>query len=60
MRRFFLIAFAFALAAHPLRAEERLNVVASFSILTDLVKNVGGDKVDVTSLVGPKIGRAHV
>ena len=59
MRRFFLIAFAFALAAHPLRAEERLNVVASFSILTDLVKNVGGDKVDVTSLVGPN-GDIHV
>ena len=59
MRRLLLIAFALALAANPLRAEERLNVVASFSILADLVKNVGGDKVNVTSLVGPN-GDIHV
>jgi zinc/manganese transport system substrate-binding protein len=59
MRRLVLIAFAFVLATHPVRAEERLNVVASFSILADFVKNVGGDKVDVTSLVGPN-GDIHV
>ena len=53
MRRLWLTAFALALAASPLRAEQRLDVVASFSILADLVKNVGGDKVDVTTLVGP-------
>jgi len=59
MLRILLTAFALALAAHPLRAEERLNVVASFSILADLVGNVGGDKVNVTSLVGPN-GDIHV
>jgi zinc/manganese transport system substrate-binding protein len=59
MRRFWLTAFALALAASPLRAEERLDVVASFSILADLVKNVGGDRVNVTSLVGPN-GDIHV
>jgi zinc/manganese transport system substrate-binding protein len=59
MRRLLLIAFAFALAASPLRAEQRLNVVASFSILADLVKNVGGDRVNVTSLVGSD-GDVHV
>ncbi len=53
MRRLLLTAFALALAISPLRAEERLNVVASFSILADFVKNVGGDKVDLTTLVGP-------
>ena len=53
MRRLLLAAFAFALAMSPLRAEERLNVVASFSILADFVKNVGGDSVDLTTLVGP-------
>ena len=53
MRRLWLTAFALALAASPLRAEQRLDVVASFAILADLVKNVGGDKVDVTTLVGP-------
>jgi zinc/manganese transport system substrate-binding protein len=37
----------------PLRAQERLNVVASFSILGDFVRAVGGDRVDVTTLVGP-------
>src|SRR5215475_12248170 len=43
----------------PLRAQDRLNVVASFSILGDFVKNVGGDKVSVTTLVGPN-GDVHV
>jgi zinc/manganese transport system substrate-binding protein len=36
----------------PTRAEP-LKVVASFSILGDFVRNVGGDRVDVTTLVGP-------
>jgi zinc/manganese transport system substrate-binding protein len=31
----------------------RLNVVATFSILGDFAKNVGGDRVSVTTLVGP-------
>jgi zinc/manganese transport system substrate-binding protein len=59
MRRLSLILFAAVMAVHPLRAEDRLNVVASFSILGDLVKNVGGDKVDVATLVGPN-GDVHV
>ncbi|MFC3284052.1 metal ABC transporter solute-binding protein, Zn/Mn family [Litchfieldella rifensis] len=37
----------------PVHASERLDVVASFSILADMVENVGGEHVDVTSLVGP-------
>jgi zinc/manganese transport system substrate-binding protein len=53
MRRLGLIAFAVALVATPLYAEDRLKVVASFSILADFVKNVGGDRVSVTTLVGP-------
>lgn len=40
-------------------AQEKIDVVASFSILGDLVKNVGGDRVNVTTLVGPN-GDAHV
>jgi len=43
----------------PLRAQERLNVVASFSILGDFVRNVGGERVSVTTLVGPD-GDVHV
>jgi zinc/manganese transport system substrate-binding protein len=38
---------------------DKLSVVASFSILRDLAANVGGDRVDVTALVGPG-GDAHV
>ncbi|MGJ5070997.1 metal ABC transporter substrate-binding protein [Bradyrhizobium oligotrophicum] len=37
----------------PASAETRLNVVTSFSILADFVRQVGGDKVSVASLVGP-------
>jgi zinc/manganese transport system substrate-binding protein len=59
MRRLWLIACAVALVATPLRAEDRLNVVASFSILADFVKNVGGDRVNVVTLVGPN-GDVHV
>jgi len=46
------------LPAFP-RAAEPLKVVASFSILGDMVKNVGGDRVDVITLVGPG-GDTHV
>src|SRR6516162_858426 len=52
-------ALAALLAASPARAQQRLNVIASFSILGDFVKNVGGDRVDVAALVGPN-GNAHV
>jgi zinc/manganese transport system substrate-binding protein len=40
-------------ATCPVHAQERLNVVASFSILGDFVRHVGGNRVDVTTLVGP-------
>jgi zinc/manganese transport system substrate-binding protein len=36
-----------------------LKVIASFSILGDLVRNVGGDLLDIATLVGPN-GNAHV
>ncbi|MEY9144769.1 ABC-type Zn uptake system ZnuABC Zn-binding protein ZnuA [Bradyrhizobium elkanii] len=55
MRRLFgLIGLALLLASGPARAAERINVVASFSILADMVRNVGGNNVDVTALVGPR------
>jgi zinc/manganese transport system substrate-binding protein len=46
-------------SAFPANAQDRVNVVASFSILGDLVRNVGGNRVDVTTLVGPN-GNVHV
>jgi zinc/manganese transport system substrate-binding protein len=48
-----------AASVTPLRAQDRLNVVASFSILGDFVRHVGGDRVNVTTLVGPD-GDVHV
>jgi len=52
-------ALAAVFVAASARAQDRLNVIASFSILGDLVKNVGGDRVEVGTLVGPN-GNAHV
>jgi zinc/manganese transport system substrate-binding protein len=54
-----LIGLALALSAMPAYAQDRLNVVTSFSILGDFVKSVGGERVDVTTLVGPD-GDVHV
>jgi zinc/manganese transport system substrate-binding protein len=61
MRRFqfWLICLAVVTAVPPVRAQDRLNVVASFSILGDFARNVGGDRVSVTTLVGPD-GDVHV
>jgi zinc/manganese transport system substrate-binding protein len=59
MIRVCLIILAAIIAAGPARAADRLNVVASFSIIADFVRNVGGDAVNVTTLVGPG-GDAHV
>jgi zinc/manganese transport system substrate-binding protein len=50
---FVVICLGFALTAQPSFAAQRLNVVASFSILGDFARQVGGDKVDVSVLVGP-------
>jgi zinc/manganese transport system substrate-binding protein len=53
MRARFWLCLVLAITASPLRAAERLNVVASFSILGDFVRQVGGDRVNLTTLVGP-------
>jgi len=56
------IAALLALAAAPALAQQParpLRVVASFSILADMVREVGGDAVEVTALVGPNAD-AHV
>jgi zinc/manganese transport system substrate-binding protein len=60
-RRLFLIAAALAAFCPPLPAfaESKLKVVATFSILGDMVRNVGGERIELATLVGPN-GDAHV
>jgi len=48
-----LLVLALLLISSPLDAAERLNVVASFSILGDFVRTIGGDRINLTTLVGP-------
>ncbi|MET7247844.1 metal ABC transporter substrate-binding protein [Methylobacterium sp. EM32] len=52
-----LLALGLAWIA-PVQAQEPVRVVATFSILGDLVRQVGGSRVAVTTLVGPN-GDAH-
>ena len=63
MRYLWLIFLVLVTSASPPRAQDRpqdhLNVVASFSIIGDFVRNVGGDRISVTTLVGPD-GDVHV
>jgi zinc/manganese transport system substrate-binding protein len=61
MRRLqlWLVCLALVSSMAPARAQDRPSVVASFSILGDFAKNVGGDRVNVTTLVGPE-GDVHV
>ena len=59
-RRFALTAAVVLLTLSvPAHAQDKIKVVASFSILADLVKNVGGERVEVDTLVGAN-GNAHV
>ena len=55
----FLLFLALLLISSPLQAAERIKIVASFSILADFVRNVGGDRIDLTALVGAD-GDVHV
>ena len=63
MRHLWFILLVLVTSVFPLRAQnhpqDQLNVVASFSIIGDFVRNVGGDRIIVTTLVGPD-GDVHV
>ncbi len=54
------LALAFAISAATSGfAAQKLPVVASFSILGDVVSEVGGDRIELKTIVGPD-GDAHV
>lgn len=53
------LALAVSAVSGPALAAEKLPVVASFSILGDVVAEVGGDRVAIKTIVGPG-GDAHV
>jgi zinc/manganese transport system substrate-binding protein len=51
--RVVLAGVSILLGASTAGAEERIKVVATFSVIGDMVANVAGDKVDLVTLVGP-------
>ena len=57
--RHLISAMIFASIANASFAEDRLKIVASFSILGDMVEQVVGEHADVTTIVGPDAD-AHV
>jgi zinc/manganese transport system substrate-binding protein len=59
MLKSLLLSTAILMSSAGFAQAEALKVVASFSILGDIAKNVGGDKIDLVTLVGPD-SDAHV
>src|SRR5579862_8743603 len=47
-----LVALAVLLLAVPARAADRITVVATFSAIGDMLANVGGDHIDIKTIVG--------
>jgi len=60
-RRLFLAALAMLAVAttSPSWAADKLKVVTTFTVLGDMARNVGGEHIALTTLVGPD-GDAHV
>jgi len=47
-----IIVLAALLLAGPARAAERVTVVATFSVIADMLANVGGDHINIKTIVG--------
>jgi zinc/manganese transport system substrate-binding protein len=56
--KIFIAVCALSFTCGTALAEMSVKVVTSFSILGDMVKNIGGDRIEVITLVGPD-GDAH-
>jgi zinc/manganese transport system substrate-binding protein len=48
-----VLLIAVLLLADPVRAAEPISVVATFSVIGDMLANVGGNHVRITTIVGP-------
>jgi zinc/manganese transport system substrate-binding protein len=59
MLRLFATVLLGLLIASPVMAQQKLRVIASFSILGDIVAQVGGERIELVTLV-PAMGDAHV
>lgn len=53
------VVLAMAASTQTWAADEPINVVATFSILGDMVSRIGGEHISLTTLVGPN-GDTHV
>jgi len=51
--RLMLACVAILLGVGPAAAADKIKVVATFSVIGDMVANVAGDRVDLVTLVGP-------
>ena len=51
-RTMLVLGVALLASSLPAAAQQRLKVVASFSIIGDMVREVGGDRVELTTIVG--------
>ena len=51
--RYLLLVALAAMPAAPLAAADKPTVVATFSVLGDMVANVAGDHIDLVTIVGP-------
>jgi zinc/manganese transport system substrate-binding protein len=49
----YFAALGVLLLAGPARAADRIPVVATFSVIGDMLANVGGDRLDIKTIVGP-------
>src|SRR3982074_3965624 len=51
--RFVFACVAQLFGTGPAAAADKIKVVATFSVIGDMVANVAGDRVDLVTLVGP-------